>query len=157
MDRCELAERRCRVIKFDLFQWLVDATQRQPHWWCRQCVIAAAVTSAMTEFFRPELRTAWGYIIIGLDATLLVLMWGASASAASAVTLSIPKVMRVVLWCFSGLSLFVLFVKPSAYQFASSVSGIMFASVWSFAASRPPAPPKRKQESSSRMSIGGAA
>lgn len=144
------------MLKFDLFQWLVDASQRQPHWWCRQCTIGAALTFAMTEFSRLEPRTAWSYIGLFAGMSWLAFLWVSSASATSAVGISLNKGVRVLLWCFAGMSLFILFREPSAFRFSSFMSEIMFASVYSFAACRPPAPPKRKREAS-RLSMGGAA
>lgn len=143
-------------MKFDLFQWLVDVSQRQPHWWCRQCTIGAALTFSMTELFRPETRAVWGYIHLGVWATWLASMWVISASAALAGEQGFPKGMRVVLWCCAGVGLFILSREPSPFRFASFVADIMIASFYSFAACRPPAPPKRKREAS-RLSMGGAA
>lgn len=143
-------------MKLDIFQWLIDASQRQPHWWCRQCTIGAALTFAMAEFYRPEQLTAWHYIGLFTGMVWLCSLWVSSASATTAVHLDLPRSFRIFIWSFAGVAIFALFNDPSEFRFLFALEQVMFASIYSFAACRPPAPPKRKREAL-RLSIGGAA
>ena len=128
-------------MTFNLFQWIVDATQREPHWWGRQCSILNA-TCILLWASMVETWGAWRCVLIAVCLISIGLMWTTSRSAAWFARVDFGPYCRRVMWVTSILLFPVM--DLTATSLSSFLSNAATAAFFSFAACRPPAPPKRR-------------
>ena len=130
-------------MMFNLFQWIVDASQRQPQWWCQQCVKVEFVCLLLMATLRAEPWDAFSCVTFALNLLSVAVLWWVSASlpVLSGLSASWVTGIRRGQWLLSLAC--VLLVRDAAAA-AGAVAGLAVSSFFSFAACRPPAPPKRR-------------
>lgn len=135
-------------MTFDPFQLAVDASQRQPHWWCRQCTYVMGMSSALWFVLLDEPMTLGRWFFALITVWCVIHSWRASASAEACARAATPRWWSITLWFMALVGVLAASTASSA---ASGMFGVTIAAFGSFASCRPPAPPKRKE----RLAFGG--
>lgn len=123
------------------FQWIIDTSQRQPQWWCMRCAELMLVCSILWFLLKEGITGEDAFdgallLIVALFVNML------SQSAAMVARLGkIPQGLVLLLWLLALMSLLYI---DSAAMLADRVYALAWASFYSFAACKPPAPPKHK-------------
>lgn len=122
------------------FQWLVDESQKQPQWWCRQTAKVICVAAVLVLVFTDcpwsvgDSVANFGAII---GAGCFVLISGSALLCASFAN-------RPTRWWFWAWSLFAVMHVTSAEKAADCLATLAATAFVEFAFCRPPAPPKHR-------------
>lgn len=143
-------------MNFNIFQWLVDTSQKQPHWWARQATIISMILLALRVALRgaPDAGT---YVLVAVCLVAFCLNWYMTADAERCAYIGTSPVwFSRLFWVFVIFAALLSLAEQTASGYAGAAWAICFNAIYSFAACRPPAPPKRKY-GFSRVPEGGGA
>lgn len=131
------------------FQWLVDESQKQPRWWCRQCAKVICVAVAALIFFTERPWSVGDSI-----ANFLSMVWAALYLLISMSDLLCAHMacrpMRYWAWGWAELSCVHINSPSKAAECGACWAAAVFLE---FTLCRPPAPPKHRGR---RMASGSA-
>lgn len=128
-----------------IYQPIVDLVQRKPQWWVEQCAFAIVVTTILQRIFGHT-----SYVHVGFDVFFaLVFVLTARTDYLFAELATMDIVRR---WCMVTTGVCIPFIliplpnTPYALNLLDLANLLPFASVYYFAACRPPKPrePKRR-------------
>lgn len=126
----------------DIFQIIVNVSQKQPHWWAKKSAIGFVVLYVIGSilYLSPiSVGMAFSMMFRGLAAWCIIHQ---TSRASKCAELCLEAEFRIFLWGVAVLSCLIAMSDPTATSVAYALSDILFASVQSFAACTPPEPPR---------------
>ena len=123
----------------NIYQKIVDISQKQPSWWMLQSIIAVLVLSTLSTVFREV--NAFHVIAIVLIFSFVVITYKYPYALLNDGKSSVDYFIKIFLW-FMLLTGFV--VEINVVNTIGIISDAAFISFIYFSSCKPPAPPKKK-------------
>ena len=128
----------------DLYQWIVDTTQKKPGWLGEQVMTFATVINIVSRLLKWD--SNWDALFLLMDLTCAVFLISASRSEASFKMFSGAFFIRGFMLGAFTMEIFSLIIKPSPLHALDVAGTIFFGSYYYFSACQNPRPKKRKQK-----------
>lgn len=120
------------------FQAIVDWSQKQPHWWCRQMAYLYGLSYIGNVMLAPSPH------ILMLLCFLVLVCSSSSAARCARVARHIFKLWLIFFWSWAAFALVVFMLFPDQMTAIFLLGDVSLAAYQSFCGCKPPAPPKHK-------------
>lgn len=125
----------------NIFQWLVDTTQRRPIWWCRQCVVATFVGALLAAVVKYPPTGFLNILVVAVWLGTAYLLKGMCRNETALAFAAGPAWLDKILWASSLFFGIPMLLTGNPLALCATAQ----AAFYSFAACRPPAPPKTRR------------